>query len=643
MASRFVLPFADVGSGIKPSSGAKLFFFEDDGVTPKDTFTDVDATVPNTNPVVSDPSGVFGDIYIDGVYEVTLKDNSDIQIFPLSRVESLSSVIGSESMLIYANLSSWVGDTDESKVIAGAVASLTERTTGDDGGFIGDVIAGTGTANGFGIIAHGTLSFSLVVRTTNRTYAEMFGVNTSNTDIQNASALHSALDEMVGRELYIMDKRYKYSGVYAGSVNLKGDQRPTVNATRTALENGTILEGGSNFSGDYVYLTNIGFDHGSSAFGTGGNAFKASALPYNSGRLCVLLGVVGLGRDDADAFHGILVEGYENAWLSECVGVRNQFAIAVKSRNMEVDGCRAIEGQNGIIIKSDTGTSGGSASNVNLSNFNHEGSLNSEFSVRVLSDNAQLQRLNISNVNATGTDRVIALEATTALNEVNISGINASQVRKFGLVTSGAIFNINMSNIHIVDIDDFAAQFLSASHLTMNNCYFSLKATSTKVTDSIRVESGITGFIANNLKCIENRDNGILRGINFANATTQNNLSQVHALLSSNRPEPGFYSENVDGGVITPIYEGDRNQTTLIASATGPATITQIVTTMPGTTKTFPRGYRLTIISNGQTLTYTNATNMRMKVAGNQVRLVNQVIEFVWFGSSWHQADSTPA
>ena len=82
MTSRFILPFADVGSGIKPSSGAKLFFYADDGVTLKDTYSDQLSTpTPNANPVIADSVGVFGDIFISGSYKVTLQDKNGSQIF----------------------------------------------------------------------------------------------------------------------------------------------------------------------------------------------------------------------------------------------------------------------------------------------------------------------------------------------------------------------------------------------------------------------------------------------------------------------------------------------------------------------------------------------------------------------------------
>jgi len=90
MSSRFILPFSDVGSGIKPSSGAKLFFFETDGTTPKNTFSDQLSTpTANTNPVIANSNGVFSDIFITGEYKVTLQDKNASQIFGLAFVDEL--------------------------------------------------------------------------------------------------------------------------------------------------------------------------------------------------------------------------------------------------------------------------------------------------------------------------------------------------------------------------------------------------------------------------------------------------------------------------------------------------------------------------------------------------------------------------
>ena len=89
MSSRFILPFADVGSGIKPSDGAQLFFFDTGTSTPRDTFSNQMATpTPNSNPVIADSNGVFGDIFIEGRYKAVLKDKSDVQIWEADPIES---------------------------------------------------------------------------------------------------------------------------------------------------------------------------------------------------------------------------------------------------------------------------------------------------------------------------------------------------------------------------------------------------------------------------------------------------------------------------------------------------------------------------------------------------------------------------
>jgi hypothetical protein len=92
MASRFILPFADVGSGIKPSSGARLFFYETGTSTPKDTFTDQAATTPNANPVIADSNGVFSNIFIDGNYKVILQNFNSTQIWEADPVVALVSI-----------------------------------------------------------------------------------------------------------------------------------------------------------------------------------------------------------------------------------------------------------------------------------------------------------------------------------------------------------------------------------------------------------------------------------------------------------------------------------------------------------------------------------------------------------------------
>jgi hypothetical protein len=78
MASRLILPFADVGRGITPSDGAQLFFFDTNANTLRDTWADKALTTLNTNPVIANADGVFPDIWISGTYKIQLKDKNDV-------------------------------------------------------------------------------------------------------------------------------------------------------------------------------------------------------------------------------------------------------------------------------------------------------------------------------------------------------------------------------------------------------------------------------------------------------------------------------------------------------------------------------------------------------------------------------------
>jgi len=166
MSSRYILPFADVGSGIKPSSGAKLKFFQTDGVTPKDTFSDQLATpTANANPVIADSNGVFPDIFIAGQYKHDLTDKNDVQIFGgvvITEPSTVASTNAHIDRLNPATLVIWQADTS---ALAGDVVTTVERSTGNGGRATGKIIVGTGTANGLNIVAHNTLSlsFSLII------------------------------------------------------------------------------------------------------------------------------------------------------------------------------------------------------------------------------------------------------------------------------------------------------------------------------------------------------------------------------------------------------------------------------------------------------------------------------------------------
>jgi hypothetical protein len=77
--ARLILPYQSVFDlNGHPLPGAKMYFYESETVTPKDTYSDEALTTPNTNPVIADSQGQFGDIFITGAYSCKLDDADDV-------------------------------------------------------------------------------------------------------------------------------------------------------------------------------------------------------------------------------------------------------------------------------------------------------------------------------------------------------------------------------------------------------------------------------------------------------------------------------------------------------------------------------------------------------------------------------------
>ena len=89
--SRFAWPntFSVDAAGV-PRVGAQLFFYETGTNTPQNTYSDSALTVPNTNPVISDALGQFGNIFLlpSPSYRVVLQDADSVTIWVMDPVGS---------------------------------------------------------------------------------------------------------------------------------------------------------------------------------------------------------------------------------------------------------------------------------------------------------------------------------------------------------------------------------------------------------------------------------------------------------------------------------------------------------------------------------------------------------------------------
>ena len=173
MAGLLTLPFFDVGAGISPADGALLYFNVVGSETDKDTYTTAAATTPHANPIVADSKGVFPAIYLSGDYDWVLTDKNLVQINTGS-VSEFATVGNSAFTKNFATLAAAVANTN---LVADDALNIEERTTGNGGGAMWDVVlSSTVTENTYNIVqCVGVGTLSLVLRTTTAFDVRQFG------------------------------------------------------------------------------------------------------------------------------------------------------------------------------------------------------------------------------------------------------------------------------------------------------------------------------------------------------------------------------------------------------------------------------------------------------------------------------------
>ncbi len=106
-------------------SGGKLYTYTPGTTTPKATYSDSAMTVPNTNPVILDSNG-DAVVYLDGLYDVVLKNSLDVVQWTMNNISGINSITSS------TNTSEWVTQSLTNLTYVNAMqfsASTDLRTT----------------------------------------------------------------------------------------------------------------------------------------------------------------------------------------------------------------------------------------------------------------------------------------------------------------------------------------------------------------------------------------------------------------------------------------------------------------------------------------------------------------------------------
>jgi len=201
MSSRFILPLEstfDLNGA--PQAGAQLEFFDVGTTTQKNTYADEAKTIPNTNPVIADSKGQFGDIWLDGDYNVDLRTAALVNVWSAKKVSELETVSSANTKFLNYTTNELTTSTMASNTsrtyAAGDVVQTAEFSTGSGGGGVYDVVLTSSvTPNTYNIIvgvADATISF--VLRELETIDIRTYGASPSATAVANSAIIQAVID-----------------------------------------------------------------------------------------------------------------------------------------------------------------------------------------------------------------------------------------------------------------------------------------------------------------------------------------------------------------------------------------------------------------------------------------------------------------
>ena len=451
-----------------------------------------------------------------------------------------------------------------------------------------------------------------------------------------------------GLPLRVPSKTYVWNGeaIPYDNVALIGDKRPYADSGLTRLLGGSIIVGTLRFSGKNVQISNIGVDHGSFRFpSTAGDALTVSA-PEKSGQYCLIRNCIGLGRNPTDAFHAILCEGYKYSIIEDCIGMQNTYSLAHKSGYSITNNIISRNSNTGVIVKSDSAF--GDASFSNITNITIDGNGNCNIGLWVFAQDAQLQKVNVSNIVASGCkyDMVVQADAGV-INEININNLASSgaSIASLALVANAAdkIYTANISNISAGEVTGQIIDAQATNLLNISNVNGRITSSSTHVNDSIKI--GALVGASNLVNVIPTLNYSLISqaGVTFNNAFDKNSISNVRAAIyGSGAPRPGYATQDASGasGVLSVRYSQTNSSFIKLTLPSGAAEIATINTTAINGS-VIPEGYVLWIqnATSGQNLTITPSTAGHIVTTGNTPKVLagGDKVGFMFDGNTWIQ------
>jgi len=256
MSTRFVLPFADVGNGISPSSGAKLFFTITETSTDLDTFSDDALATANANPVIADSTGVFGDIFLgsSSVYKVVLKDKNNVQIWEADPVSGSAVLTELDTIALMTAISA---PTNGDKFRVHGYTTLGDNQVRD---YRWDS-SSSATVNGGTIIAHDSVTPGRFLAEFESITAKDFGVKVDGVTDDTVN-FQKAATASAGGELLLTEGSYKITDaiIFPDDTTVRATGLATIVTTVTLTNGYNAFTSGNRCTFDGIAFTGSAID-----------------------------------------------------------------------------------------------------------------------------------------------------------------------------------------------------------------------------------------------------------------------------------------------------------------------------------------------------------------------------------------------
>jgi hypothetical protein len=454
------IQFIDING--KPLVGGKVFFYEVNTNTPKDTWQDFPATVLNINPVILDARGQAS-IYGTGAYRQVVQDATGVQISDQIIPDLLKAVTDATAFL-NANSTIEVPNIAALRLLDSSIYKNAFATgyyvKGDEGGgkYWFDSADISSADNGGTIIvglAGARWKYKGVV-TVNTFGAKGDGV-TSDIAAFTATANNNA------GVVRLLAKTYNINGwlMTASTIQIIGAAKPSFDTGRTKLQDGSILLGHFETRSFFATAKDFGVDAGTArGFGSTVGGFTMDAQSGTNGIELIVDNIVVLASSNtgADSVHGLLAEGWDKATITRVDFGIVYHGVVYKGRRGFISKIRAYRpGADVVFVKSDTPASGGFVADATVQNvivddvYGECDTGNAECNhVYVLASTAILSTVHVTNVIGVFGNAPLRIAGGSALlyasgcTFTNITGIGTST----GVDIFGTTFDIVGSNIH---------------------------------------------------------------------------------------------------------------------------------------------------------------------------------------------------